>query len=228
MGRDLTRAVESDPAARSKWEVALLYPGVHALWAHRASNWLWRSGARFSARSLSQAARWATGIEIHPAAEIGDGLFIDHGAGVVIGETAQVGDDVTIYHGVTLGGTGLTPGKRHPTIGDRVTIGAGAKVLGNLTVGSDSKVGANAVLLRPVADHSVVVGVPGQVISSGRQGDPRSRSSAERPQEDPVSATLQSLLRRVEQLETQVTGHSEQSELQMHSVGDWEASDFSI
>ena len=146
----------------------------------------------------------------------------------MIGETAQVGEDVTIYHGVTLGGTGLAPGKRHPTIGDRVTIGAGAKVLGNLTVGNDSKVGANAVLLRSVADHSVVVGVPGQVISSGRPGDPRSRSSAERPQEDPVSATLQSLLRRVEQLETAVTGHPEQSELTMYSVGDWEASDFSI
>lgn len=228
MGRDLTRAADNDPAARSRWEVALLYPGVHAVWAHRASNWLWRKGARFPARSLSQAARWATGIEIHPAAEIGDGLFIDHGAGVVIGETAKVGENVTIYHGVTLGGTGLSPGKRHPTIGDRVTIGAGAKVLGNLTVGNDSKVGANAVLLRSVADHSVVVGVPGQVISSGRPADARSRSAAERPQEDPVSATLQSLLRRVQQLETEVTGHPEQSELTMYSVGDWETSDFSI
>lgn len=228
MRQDLQRAVQSDPAARTAWEVGLLYPGLHAVWVHRASHWMWERGAHFPARALSQAARWATGIEIHPAAQLGGGLFIDHGAGVVIGETAQVGDDVTIYHGVTLGGTGLEPGKRHPTIGDRVTIGAGAKVLGDLTVGNDSKIGANAVLLRSVGEHSVVVGVPGQVISSGRPAGQRPPSPAEKPEDDPVASTLQALLRRVEHLETQVTGHPEQSDLHMYSIGEWETADFSI
>jgi serine O-acetyltransferase len=227
--RDLDCAVERDPAARTTWEVALLYSGVHAVWAYRASHGLWRHRAYFPARALAQAARWATGIEIHPAARIGGGVFIDHGSGVVIGETAEVGNDVTLYQGVTLGGTSLGRGKRHPTIGDRVTIGAGAKVLGNLTVGDDSQIGANAVLVRSVGDHSVVVGVPGQVISSSRPDAHRVKPAADSaPQSDPVGSTLQSLLRRVDQLETQTSGHSETSELQMFSVGVWEATDFSI
>ena len=167
MRRDVESVVERDPAARNGFEVALLYPGVHAVWAHRVSNALWRNGARLPARTVSQATRFLTGIEIHPAATLGPRLFIDHGAGVVIGETAEVGSDVTIYHGVTLGGTSLDRGKRHPTIGDRVTVGAGAKVLGPLTVGHDSRIGANAVLVRSVDSHSVVVGVPGQVIAHG-------------------------------------------------------------
>jgi serine O-acetyltransferase len=229
MRRDLDTARVRDPAARTTWEVALLYPGVHALWAHRVNHWLWRHGAHFPARGLSQAARWATGIEIHPAARIGDGVFIDHGAGVVIGETAEVGDDVTLYHGVTLGATKFEQGKRHPTIGDRVTIGAGAAVLGNLTVGDDSRIGANAVLVRSVGDHSVVVGVPGQVISTGRANSHGVKPAEDQPpQADPVGSTLQSLLRRVDQLETQLSGHSEHAELQMYSVGVWETTDFSI
>ena len=230
VGRDLNCAVERDPAARRTWEVALLYPGVHAVWAHRASHWLWRHRAYFLARALSQAARQVTGIEIHPAAEIGDGLFIDHGAGVVVGETAQVGDDVTIYHGVTLGGTGLVRGKRHPTIGDRVTLGAGAKVLGDITVGDDSRIGANAVLVRSVEDHSVVVGVPGQVISSSRPNAHRRRAgTGSAPQSDPIASTLQALLRRVDRLETQLlNGHPEPTGLQMYSLGLWEDTDFSI
>jgi serine O-acetyltransferase len=229
MGRDLNSAVERDPAARTRWEVALLYSGVHAVWAHRASHALWARGAYFPARALSQAARLATGIEIHPGARIGDGVFIDHGAGVVIGETAQVGDDVTLYHGVTLGGTHLGRGKRHPTIGDRVTLGAGAKVLGNVTVGHDSQIGANAVLVRSVGDHSVVVGVPGQVISSsGSQVGKRDSAAGSPPQSDPVGSALQSLLRRVDQLETQISGHTVQTELHMYSVGVWETTDFSI
>lgn len=162
---DLDSIVDRDPAARSKWEVAVLYPGVHAVWAHRVSNKLWRKGAAFPARGLSQFARFMTGIEIHPGATIGKGLFIDHGSGVVIGETAEIGDDVTIYHGVTLGGTNLDRVKRHPTIGDRVTIGAGAKVLGPIDVGDGSRIGANSVLVRSVADNSIVVGIPGKVIS---------------------------------------------------------------
>lgn len=229
LGGDLRCAVERDPAARTTWEVALLYPGVHAVWAHRASHWLWRHHAYFPARALSQAARQATGIEIHPAAKIGDRVFIDHGAGVVIGETAQVGDDVTLYHGVTLGGRGLRPGKRHPTIGDRVTIGAGAKVLGDITVGGDSRIGANAVLVRSVEAHSVVVGVPGQVVSTGRpHAHHRKAVTDPPPQLDPVASTLQVLLRRVNQLETQLNGHAEATGLQMYSLGLWEETDFSI
>lgn len=163
--RDLAAAKAQDPAARSSLEVALLYPGLHAVWVHRVAHVMWVRGLRFPARALSQAARWITGIEIHPGATIGSGLFIDHGMGVVIGETAEVGDDVMMYHGVTLGGTTLSKGKRHPTIGDRVTIGAGAKVLGPIEVGADSRIGANAVVVRAVPPRSVVVGVPGQILS---------------------------------------------------------------
>lgn len=164
MRRDVTAVMERDPAARTWWEVAALYPGVHAVWAHRVSHTLWNRGAHFSARALSQAARWATGIEIHPAARIGDGLVIDHGSGVVIGETAEIGNDVTIYQGVTLGGRAMHHGKRHPTVGDRVLIGAGARLLGDIEVGSDSRIGANAVLVRSVAPNSTVVGVPARQI----------------------------------------------------------------
>jgi serine O-acetyltransferase len=227
MKRDIRAVVERDPAARSGWEVALLYPGVHALWAHRASHWLWHHGAEFPARALSQAARFSTGIEIHPAATIGDRVFIDHGAAVVIGETAEVGDDVTIYHGVTLGGVSLAHGKRHPTIGDRVVIGAGAKVLGNLTVGDDSRIGANAVLVRSVSEHSVVVGVPGQVIVSG-QPPANAPLAASSDNPDPLSTALKALLLRVATLEEQVSGHIEPAALYVNSVGDWESLDFVI
>jgi serine O-acetyltransferase len=225
MRRDLRAVVERDPAARTEWEVALLYPGVHAIWAHRASHWLWGRGALFPARALSQAARWATGIEIHPAARIGDGVFIDHGAAVVIGETAEIGDEVTIYHGVTLGGTSLDPGKRHPTIGDRVVIGAGAKVLGNLVVGDDSRIGANAVLVRSVGQHSVVVGVPGQVIASAAEPDSSGRGKSD---PDPVARTLQSLIARVNALEDSVSGRHQASELYLNAAGDWQETDFVI
>jgi serine O-acetyltransferase len=229
MKRDVGAVLERDPAARTTWEVALLYPGVHALWAHRVSHWLWGRGALLPARALSQAARAVTGIEIHPAARLGDGVFIDHGMGVVIGETARVGDDVTIYHGVTLGGTSLDTGVRHPTIGDRVTIGAGAKVLGNLTVGHDSRIGANAVLVRTVPDNSVVVGVPGQVIARSVKHTAVDRpdlANADVP--DPVGATVLNLVTRMDRLETAVTGHVERA-LYVETQGVWqEAPDFSI
>jgi serine O-acetyltransferase len=229
MTRDLDRVVERDPAARNRRDVALLYPGVHALWVHRVSHRLWQHHAYFAARALSQAARGLTGIEIHPAAQIGDGLLIDHGAGVVIGETTKIGRDVTIYQGVTLGGTGLSPGKRHPTINDRVTIGAGAKVLGDIEVGDDAKIGANAVLVRSVDSNSVVVGVPGQVISSDRHRNARPRTSQQNtPQSDPIGSTVQALIHRVERLETLATGHTEPSALQMSSDGYWETHDYSI
>lgn len=235
MRRDVASVVERDPAARSSVEVALLYPGVHAVWAHRVSHALWRRGALLPARAVSQTARFITGIEIHPAATIGPGLFIDHGAGVVIGETAEVGCDVTLYHGVTLGGTNLQTGKRHPTIGDRVTVGAGAKVLGPLTVGHDSRIGANAVLVRSVDSHSVVVGVPGQVIAHGMPDEVDTKPKQDGPTApDPVGAAVASLLERVSHIESHVLG----AERHAHdgprrtATGDWqlteESLDFSI
>ena len=160
---DLAAARRRDPAARSSLEVALLYPGVHALWAHRAAHRLWHTGHKFAARALAQAARAATGIEIHTAAKIGRRFFIDHGMGVVIGETAEVGDDVLMFHGVTLGGVSMNPGKRHPTIGNNVQIGAGAKVLGPVTVEDNAKIGANAVLVKNLPADHVGVGVPARV-----------------------------------------------------------------
>lgn len=160
---DLATARRRDPAARSSVEVALLYPGVHALWAYRAAHHLWGKGHHFAARALSQAARNFTGIEIHPAAEIGRRFFIDHGMGVVIGETAEVGDDVLMFHGVTLGGVSMNPGKRHPTIGSNVQIGTGAKILGPVVVADNAKIGANAVLVKNLPADHVAVGVPARV-----------------------------------------------------------------
>jgi len=226
---DLRAARDRDPAARSTLEVALLYPGVHAVWLHRIAHWLWQRNHRFAARMLSQFTRNRTGIEIHPGATLGAGLFIDHGMGVVIGETAEVGENVTLYHGVTLGGTTLDKGKRHPTIGDRVIIGAGAKVLGAIEIGADSRIGANAVVVRPVPPNSVVVGVPGQIVS-------RSRASTEIPEPDLdevvlpdlVGASLKSLLKRVDELETNLTGHTAADAIRPSQDGVWSGLDFSI
>ena len=164
---DLEAAQREDPAARSKLEVAILYSGVHAIWMHRISHWMWVKSPRlrFPARFLSQLGRFMTNIEIHPGAQIGRRFFIDHGAGVVIGETAEIGDDVLIYHGVTLGGRARGRVKRHPTIGNRVLIGAGAKVIGAITVGDDAKIGANALVVKDVPAATVVVGIPGTVHS---------------------------------------------------------------
>jgi len=163
MRRDVQAVVERDPAARSRLEVVLCYPDVWALWGHRLAHRLWRAGLKLPARLLSQIMRALTGIEIHPGATIGPGLFIDHGMGVVIGETSEIGADVTLYQGVTLGGTSLAKGKRHPTLGDGVVVGAGAKVLGAITIGECSRVGANAVVVKSVPPDSVVVGVPGEI-----------------------------------------------------------------
>lgn len=157
---DVAAAKLRDPAARSGLEIALLYPGLHAVWSHRVAHRLWRRGLRFPARALSQVARWLTGIEIHPGAVIGRRFFIDHGMGVVIGETAEVGDDVMLYHGVTLGGRQREGGKRHPTLHDGVAVGAGAKILGPVTIGAHTAVGANAVVTVDAPADSVLVGVP--------------------------------------------------------------------
>lgn len=157
---DLEAARTNDPAARSLVEIALTYPGVHAVWAHRIAHHLWTSGFKFPARFLSFIMRGATGIEIHPGAKLGRRLFIDHGTGVVIGETAEVGDDVVIFHGTTLGGTSREKAKRHPTVGSRVTIGSGAKVLGPITIGDDVQIGANAVVVKDVPANHIAVGIP--------------------------------------------------------------------
>ncbi|MFY9791174.1 MAG: serine O-acetyltransferase [Candidatus Sulfotelmatobacter sp.] len=164
MREDIAAVFESDPAARSYLEVLTCYPGLHAVWAHHVSGWFWRHGMRLLARLVSQFARLFTGVEIHPGAEIGRRLFIDHGMGTVIGETAVVGDDVTLYQGVTLGGTGKEKGKRHPTLGNNISIGSGAKLLGNITIGDNCRVGANSVVLRNVPPNSTIVGVPGHIV----------------------------------------------------------------
>ncbi|WP_418277392.1 serine O-acetyltransferase EpsC [Isoptericola jiangsuensis] len=169
---DLGAAHAHDPAARSRIEVALGYPGVHALWAHRLTHRMWhRPGLRLPARLVSQLARWLTGIEIHPGARIGRRLFIDHGMGVVIGATTVIGDDCVLFHGSTLGGRSMTHGKRHPTLGDRVMVGAGAKVLGPLWIADDAQIGANAVVTKDVPTGMVAVGVPAQVRAPGHRPD---------------------------------------------------------
>lgn len=207
LGRDVAAARDRDPAARSTLEVVLCYPGVHARWAHRISHRLWQAEHRLAARFVSAVARMATGADIHPGARLGEGLFIDHCTGLVIGETAEVGEDVTLYHGVTLGGTSLERGKRHPTLGDRVTVGAGAKILGPIEIGDDTRIGANAVVVRPVPANSVVVGVPGQAIARSRphrRGDRPDLDNAFLP--DLVGASLQQLMARVERLEAHEAG----------------------
>lgn len=163
---DIAVVFERDPAARSTFEILTTYPGVHALLIHRLSSWLWRHGLRWLARFLSHLARWFTGIEIHPGATIGRRVFIDHGMGVVVGETAEIGDDCTLYHGVTLGGTSWNKGKRHPTLGEGVVIGAGAKILGPITLGAGAKIGCNAVVVKDVPPGATAVGIPARILDS--------------------------------------------------------------
>ena len=201
--------LERDPAPRSRLEVLLCYPGLHAVWIHRFTHWLYGLRLYLLARLISQWARWMTGIEIHPGAQIGKRLFIDHGMGVVIGETAIVGDDVTIYQGVTLGGTGKDKGKRHPTILSHVVIGTGAQVLGNITVGVNSRVGAASVVIDDVPDNSTIVGVPGHIIF--RNGK-RVVITNPRDIRDPLSDALHEVVQRVEQLEDKVKNAERQGD----------------
>ncbi|MEL6139097.1 MAG: serine O-acetyltransferase [Cyanobacteria bacterium J06628_6] len=192
---------ERDPAARSRLEVLLCYPGLQALLLHRIANRLWQQNLPLIPRVLSHIARFLTGIEIHPGATIGQGVFIDHGMGVVIGETAILGDYVLIYQGVTLGGTGKETGKRHPTLGNNVIVGAGAKVLGNITIGNNVRIGAGSVVLRDVPSDCTVVGVPGRVVyRSGERVDPLNH--AELP--DSEAAVIRALVDRIEMLEKEV------------------------
>jgi serine O-acetyltransferase len=210
MRRDLRAVLERDPAARNRLEIVLCYPGLWAVWGHRVAHALWRARLKLGARWLSTLMRALTGIEIHPGAQIGPGLFIDHGMGVVIGETTEIGTDVTLYHGVTLGGTSMGRGKRHPTIGDCVVVGAGAKVLGAIEVGDCSRVGANAVVVRPVPASSVVVGVPGEIVA--RSGERERRPDLEHAQlPDVLGGAVVDLISRVEALEQQLEGHAHEA-----------------
>ena len=202
---DVQSVLERDPAAKSKWEVLLCYPYVKAMAYHRAAHRLYLSGHTTLARWLSQHARHVTGIEIHPGARIGKGFFIDHGNGVVIGETAVIGDNVTVYQGVTLGGTGKDTGKRHPTIGSNVTIGAGAKVLGPFTVGDNSKIGASAVVLKAVPPNCTVVGNPGRVVR--RQGEAPQVDLDHVHLPDPIKERIERLEGRIAELEKQIGNH---------------------
>ncbi|HAY85361.1 MAG TPA: serine O-acetyltransferase [Chloroflexi bacterium] len=228
--RDIVSVLERDPAARSKLEVALVYSGLHAIWLHRVNHWLWAHKITFLARWLSQLARGITGIEIHPGATIGSGVFIDHGMGVVIGETAQVGNDVTMYHGVTLGGTALEKGKRHPTIGNRVVLGAGAKILGNITIGDDSRIGANAVVVRTVPENSVVVGVPGQVVVRSKPHRPSDAPDLNHTNlPDTMGVAITSLLERMAVLEAKLETHdTDHPHPHIPDKGVWQGEDFMI
>ena len=198
IGEDIRAVLDRDPAARSSIEVLLCYPGIWSLIWHKPAHWLYRHNVKMLARIISQLSRWFTGIEIHPGATIGRRCFIDHGMAVIIGETTEIGDDVTIYQGVTLGGTGKDTGKRHPTIGDRVVISSGAKVLGPFKVGNDVKIGAGSVVLKEVPDGCTVVGIPGTIVR--RNGKPtKELDQVDMP--DPVAVELECLRRRVVELE---------------------------
>lgn len=206
---DIACVFQRDPAARTRWEITTTYPGVHAITLYRVANWLWRRGRRYLPRFISYIGRIWTSIDIHPGATIGRRFFIDHGAGVVIGETAEVGDDVTLYHGVTLGGVSWNKGKRHPTLEDQVVVGAGAKILGPITIGRNARVGANSVVISPVPEGKTVVGIPGKVV--------RSRHAANTSMEgidlnhhlipDPVAEAVTCLLERIRLLEQKVGTH---------------------
>jgi len=226
---DIQSVFERDPAARSILEVLLCYPGLHALWGHRLAHWLWNHRLKLLARWISQLMRGLTGIEIHPAAKIGKRFFIDHGMGVVIGETTEIGEDVTLYHGVTLGGTSLKKGKRHPTIGNHVVIGAGAKILGAITVGDNSRIGANAVVVKDVPPNSVVVGVPGQIVV---RSQPRTNGTPDLEHgrlPDAIGETLAQLMDHVQRLEDRLNGsHPHPPIVHIPQKGIWHGEDFSI
>jgi serine O-acetyltransferase len=205
--RDIEVVFERDPAVKSLPEVILCYPGLHALINHRIAHFFYRHRLYFLARLISHISRFLTDIEIHPGAKIGQGVFIDHGGGVVIGETAEIGDNVTLYQGVTLGGTGKQKGKRHPTIGDNVVISAGAKVLGSFLVGNGSKIGAGSVVLKSVPPNSTVVGVPGRLVVRDGARVENGRMEVDLEHHllpDPIADTLTALQEKIQQLENRI------------------------
>ncbi len=217
---DIQSVYARDPAARHAFEVLTTYPGLHAVWLHRLCHWLWQRRLRWLARWLSSLGRWLTGIEIHPGARIGRRFFIDHGMGVVIGETAEIGDDCTVYHGVTLGGTSWKEGKRHPTLGDNVVIGAGAKVLGPITLGAGCRIGSNAVVLKDVPPGATVVGVPGRVVLARGEAEQRRAAMAQKlgfdaygvAQEmpDPIAHAINAMLDHIHALDSRIEALSAQ------------------
>ena len=202
--RDIQTVFERDPASRSRLEAILCYPGVHALVFHRQAHRLWKAGWFGSARFLSHISRFLTGIEIHPAARLGPGLFIDHGMGVVIGETAEIGRNVTLYQGVSLAGTSLKREKRHPTLGDNVVVGAGAKIIGGFKIGDNSRIGAGSVVVREVPPNSVVVGVPGRITHKDGQRVTEEIDLNQTDLPDPVARAIEGLLERIRTLEGEV------------------------
>lgn len=201
---DIRAVKERDPAAQNSFVIWLTYPGLHARWSHVVEHFLWNHGLKSLARISSQFTRFMTGVEIHPAAQIGRRFFIDHAMGVIIGETTVIGDDCTLYQGVTLGGTGNETGKRHPTLKDNVLVGVGASVLGNITVGENSKVGGGAVVVKDVPPNSTVVGIPGHVVVRDGQRVESEAQSAAKHQEnlpDPIEETCERLCERIDELE---------------------------
>ena len=227
IAEDIRCALQRDPAARNWFEVLVNYAGLHAIWLYRIAHWLWKHKLFFLARSLSQFSRWLTGIEIHPGAVIGRRFFIDHGMGVVIGETAEVGDNVTLYHSVTLGGVSLEKGKRHPTLGNNVVVGAGAKILGSIDIGSGSRIGANAVVVKPVPPDSVVVGVPGQVVRRKHKQDISSPDLHHDQLPDALGEALRQMMARMDRLEDKLQVH-ENGYIKTDDEGYWNSDDFSI
>jgi serine O-acetyltransferase len=201
---DIRMVLERDPAARGVGEIICCYPGLHAIWLHRVAHALWTKGFRFFARLLSHINRLFTGVEIHPGAHIGRRLFIDHGAGVVIGETSQIGDDVTIYQGVVLGGVSLKKGKRHPTVGNKVVIGAGGIILGPVTIGDGSKIGAGSVVVTDIPPCTTAIGIPAK--PAGKHQIKESVDLNHHLMPDPVKEALDRLMRRIEKLEKKVAG----------------------
>jgi serine O-acetyltransferase len=216
---DLDAIFARDPAARTRFEILLTYPGVHALFAYRLAHWFWKHKWFLVARILSGIARWLTGIEIHPGARIGARFFIDHGMGVVIGETAEIGDDCTLYHGVTLGGTSWQPGKRHPTLGNGVIVGAGAKVLGPISVGDNARIGSNAVVVKDVPEGVTVVGIPGRTVNKSSSDSHFDAYGLTGQMPDPVARAVECMLehmqhqdRELAELRTQLAALRPQAE----------------
>lgn len=236
---DIGCVFERDPAARSSFEVLTAYPGLHALLFHRLAHRLWAAGWHWLARFISHIARWLTGIEIHPGAQIGRRFFIDHGMGVVIGETAVIGDDCTLYHGVTLGGTTWQQGKRHPTLGRNVVVGAGAKVLGPIEVGDFARIGSNSVVVKDVPDHATVVGIPGRVLEDRNEPENKQEFDAygqplQSKDTDPLASTMEQLRDQVQELDAryralaerlaQIDAPAEESSASERDAGPGEAS----
>jgi serine O-acetyltransferase len=228
---DVQSVLDRDPAARNVLEVLLCYPGLHAVWVHRITHRLWKSDFKLLARWISQIARTLTGVEIHPGATIGHNFFIDHGMGVVIGETAEIGNNVTLYHGVTLGGTSLNKVKRHPTLEDNVVVGAGAKVLGAITIGANSRIGANAVVVKTSPPNSVIIGVPGQIVVRSQDKVTGNKPDLEHGLlPDTIGETLSALVAHVEKLEERLDGHHTfvSPALHVSDHGVWLGVDFAI